>query len=256
MSRSTAQAFIRPGQSRPLIYGHRGMRGAPENTLPAFALALDAGADGIELDVRVCKSGEVVVMHDPDLVRMAGLDQQVADLTWSELRRVELFDPRSASGQASTTPATTPLLRDVLDYVLGRGALLNVEIKSDVPDLDVVVNAVASDLNARSKYERERLLVSSFHPLALLGFRAHAPDIALGFLLGEEQYEAYAPRLPSYGEHPRASLCTAEALARYRTRAEFINVWTVNNAEQARSLAALGVDGLITDVSDRLRALF
>jgi glycerophosphoryl diester phosphodiesterase len=259
--------FSREAGKRPLIYGHRGMRGAPENTLPAFALALDAGADGIELDVRTCRSGEVVVMHDPDLVRMAGVDANVADLDFRELAAIELREPppetdasaqdkHAARASARLITSKAPLLNDVLDFALGRSAIVNVEIKSDVPDLEAVTAAVARELAARTEKERERILVSSFHPLVLLGVRAQAPDLSLAFLLGEEQYEMYAPKLTNYGEHPRASFCTQDTLVRYRTRASFINVWTVNSVERAKRLAALDIDGIITDVADRMLDAF
>jgi glycerophosphoryl diester phosphodiesterase len=85
--------FRRAPGAPPLVYGHRGVRGdAPENTMAAFSMAADAGAVGVELDVRSCQSGELVVCHDPTLERVSqGHDvRNVADLHYAELRQVSL----------------------------------------------------------------------------------------------------------------------------------------------------------------------
>src|SRR5437899_2504336 len=88
-----AASFRRRDGAPPLIFGHRGVRGeAPENTMAAFELAAASGADGVELDVRLCRSGEVVVCHDPTLARATGGkdERAVADLDLAELRRADV----------------------------------------------------------------------------------------------------------------------------------------------------------------------
>jgi glycerophosphoryl diester phosphodiesterase len=231
-----AALLRRPG-TRPFVYGHRGQRGVPENTLLAFERALCAGADGVELDVRVCASGELVVMHDPDLRRMAGLPDAIAQLPYTALARIDL-------GQG----ATVPLLRDVLQLMASRSALLNVEIKHDVPDLARSVQATAQELLAASPEQQARSVVSSFDAGALAMFRQQAPGLAVAFLYASAEQEAQAPALPSaYGEHPRRTLVDAALLARVRRRASFVNVWTVNEPAEAQRLAELGVDGVISD---------
>src|SRR6266536_5012531 len=103
-----AGSFRRPEGAPPRVFGHRGVRGAaPENTMMAFELAADSGAQGVELDVRVCRSGELIVCHDPTLERVTGGRdaRSVADLEWSLLSRVDV-----GSGQ------TMPLLGEVLGW--------------------------------------------------------------------------------------------------------------------------------------------
>lgn len=236
-------AFVRAPGAPPWVYGHRGMRGAPENTLPAFERALEVGADGVELDVRLCKSGEVVVMHDVDLQRMAARADRIAELDYATLRGIDL-----GAG------ATTPLLRDVLELVLRRGKRVNVEIKADVPDLRALALATAQELLARSKAERALVLVSSFEAGALRMLQEAAPGVAVGFLFANAEQEANAPELRNYGEHPRFSYVTKQSLQGFAERAGFVNVWTVNDAAEARRLSALGVDGIISDVPDLIRA--
>src|SRR5690606_886895 len=102
-----------------LVYAHRGAnRRAPENTLRAFALAVEEGADGVELDVRTCASGEVVVAHDAHLGRVGERAAWIAMLPWERVREV-----RVGEGER------VPLLDEAIDLVVGAGLRLNVEVK-------------------------------------------------------------------------------------------------------------------------------
>jgi glycerophosphoryl diester phosphodiesterase len=238
-TQSPTAAFVREAGTRPWVYGHRGMRGAPENTLPAFERALAHGADGVELDVRQCKSGEVVVFHDPDLRRMALRDDRIADLDLATLQRIDLGDG-----------AKTPLLRAVLDLVLGQGKRVNVEIKGDVPDLPALCRATADVLRALGEDTRVRVVVSSFDPRAPTLVQAELPSLAVAFLYEHTADIKYRPALPHYGEHPKHTLLDAASITEMRKRASFVNTWTVNDPAQAKRIAALGVDAIITDVVD------
>src|SRR5579883_1539099 len=96
----------------PLIIAHRGAHHATlvENTLPAFLAARDQKAHGIELDVQLCKTGEPVVFHDPDLARLAGRAAYIGDLALAELRQIELFN----QGRISTLDEVLGALPDLL----------------------------------------------------------------------------------------------------------------------------------------------
>src|SRR4051812_24755536 len=136
---------------RPMIIAHRGASADEvENTLAAFKRAREQGADGVELDVMRCNSGEVVVFHDDDLRRLAHRDGNIRDLHWDELSKVDL------SGQR------IPLLSQVLEE-LGPLAV-NIELKSH-PDwkrrlFDDGVAAAVAGLIRRHGLE-DRALVSS-----------------------------------------------------------------------------------------------
>lgn len=233
-----ATRFLRAVQARPFVYGHRGApKLMPENTLGGFALALDQGADGVELDVRVCGSGEVVVIHDRDLVRVANDAGVVAALSLAELRRCDL-----GHGQRVST------LDEAIDLVRGRDRVVNIEVKSDVPDQDALCEAVADCLHARSDRDRERLFLSTFHPAIVHGLRHHRVTIPLGFLF-EDLNVGYAgvDALQPDGVHPDRLLTVQSDVETWRGAGRFVNVWTVNDAARAQELAAWGVDGLITD---------
>jgi glycerophosphoryl diester phosphodiesterase len=238
-------AFRRPHGAPPHVYGHRGVRGeAPENTMAAFELAAASGADGVELDVRLCRSGELVVCHDVDLRRLTrGREpRRVADLDLLELSRVDL-----GGGQS------VPLLSDVLDWAKSRALRVNVEMKRDVPDRRAVVDATARSLETRS---RPPVLVSSFDPWMLAYLRWRRPSVPLGYLFGSEHaltrsgWAAGALRVSAV--HPERTEVDATRCRAWKESGRIVNVWTVNDAAEARALAALGVDAIITDMPRRI----
>src|SRR5512133_799359 len=113
-------------EGRPLVLGHRGASAeAPENTLAAFRLAMEQGADGFELDVRRCATGEVVIVHDEDLSRVAGAPLRVRDTPLAALRS---FDVGAWKGEGFRGERI-PLLSEVLEAL--PAAVVNVELKSE-----------------------------------------------------------------------------------------------------------------------------
>src|SRR5512138_1617646 len=123
MARTVPPAPRVPG--RPLVLGHRGASAdAPENTLAAFRLALAQGADGVELDVWRCATGEVVVAHDEDARRVAGVDLRIRDAPLAALRALDVgaWKGDRFGGER------IPLLAEVLEAL--PGAVVNVELKA------------------------------------------------------------------------------------------------------------------------------
>jgi glycerophosphoryl diester phosphodiesterase len=230
----SASAFARQQRVRPLVYGHRGTRrGAPENTLLAMRRALEQGADGVELDVRLCKSGEVIVLHDPDLQRVAGAAVVAAEATLGELLQHDL-------GQGQRVP----LLDQALELVLGAGRVLNVELKDDVPEPEALAAAVAERLLAQRPKARQRVLCSSFSAELCQALRAALTSASVALLFARERKR---PPMGSLAVHPQHALADAESIAQWHSQGLLVNAWTVNDAESARALAQAGIDGIITD---------
>ncbi len=234
--------FCRRKGARPLVLGHRGARQrAPENTLAAFALALDEGADGVELDVRLDGSGDVVVLHDRTLTRVSagGDPRDVETLSSAELGAVDLAD-----GQR------VPRLAEVLAWAARRGALVNVELKQDVSDRALLVARVSALLRAASS-ARPRVLCSSFHPGMVQRIARRLPAVPAALLVENPTpgaiRSAYWRALGARGLNPAARATTPALVAAVQARGDRVCVWTVNDGERARALAGLGVDGLITD---------
>ena len=240
---------------RPLVLGHRGASSAhPENTLRAFREALREGADGIELDVMRCATGELVVVHDDDLGRVigekAGSGPQIRTSSFSELRAHDV-----GLGER------VPLLSEVFEE-LGPDALINIELKS--PDVktaeehakllrnDGLAEAVA-DLLQRAPRPAGTTLVSSFDPMQLLRFRKRAPaGPPLGFLFHREEArplrEAWIePLLPVAAMHPDAGLVDAVSMRHWRSRGHAVHVWTVDDPREVALMVTLGVDAIITN---------
>lgn len=152
---------------RSTKYAHRGLHGegASENSLTAFRRAVELGF-GIELDVRLSSDGELVVHHDDTLLRVAGIDKRVSELSAGELREVKLGD----------TDDYVPTFREVLELVRGRVPLL-IEIKM-APGEDATAERFLLEIEGYSG----DYIVESFNPKALAIVRRARPDILLGFL--------------------------------------------------------------------------
>jgi glycerophosphoryl diester phosphodiesterase len=229
--------------SSPLVVGHRGGRGEgwpPENTLASFGQARAQGARAIELDVRTCATGGVVVFHDETLARMtSGRDsRRVSDVPEDELLRIGL-------GQGATIPS----LREVLAWARRESVAVNVEMKHDVP----ARRPLARDTVAIAAASGADVILSSFDPLLLALAAAHAPSVPRALLTERDHgrlagalQEAMRPALVA-AIHLERTQADPGALARFRRRGLRVGAWTVNDTAEARELVRLGAASIITD---------
>ncbi len=236
---------------RPLVLGHRGSSAeAPENTLAAFARALATGADGFELDVWRCRSGEAVVVHDADLARTGQSPLRVADATLARLRELDVGRWRGEAFAGERVPT----LDDVLDAF--PEALVNVELKGGrVPDAGLAV----ATLRAIRQFRAEpRVVVSSFSALLLSAFRALAPDVATGFLVdrGALSWARAGLVLRAVGPsalHLAREHATPARVGDLRRRGVPVLVWTVDDPAEVERLAAMGVAAIVSNDPGRAR---
>lgn len=233
----------RPHGEAPRVFGHRGVRGhRPENTMSAFEQAAVEGAHGVELDVRLCGSGEVIVLHDRKLDRVSGGRElrDVERLTWDQLQHVDVGD-----GQR------VPLLEEVLQFARRHGLRVNVELKHDVSSRPRLVQAVITVLRQFADAP-EFVILSSFDPSLVRALSVLRSDVACAWLVHHQQrFVRSAPGFRLLGAcavHPERTLVTAERMRRWQRSQAIVNVWTVNDPEEAMRLAALGVDCIISDV--------
>ncbi len=239
-------------EGRILNWAHRGASGhAPQNTLAAFTLAAEMGADGIELDVHLSSDGEAVVIHDDTLDATTDGHGRVSALSLLELKALD------AGGWFSGQFAgeRIPTLQEVFEAV-GQRLLVNVEIKVEAGhhplDQETEVVRLIEDHQMV-----DRVIVSSFSPASLRRVRKLNPHIALGFLYGRPE-PALLPRVLGWlgvsheALHPGIGLVDARYVARARRWGKRINVWTVNEASDMRRMRDLGVDGIITNYPDVL----
>lgn len=155
-----------------VLYAHRGLfdnqTDAPENSLPAFRKAVEAGY-GIEFDVQLSKDGIPVVFHDANLKRMCGIDGSVWEYDLEELQQMKL----------AGSDATIPTFEEVLKVIDGKVPLI-IEYK-----LDVAQTKVCELTNEMLSHYKGVYCIECFHPLALIWYRKHRPDIVRGQLCME-----------------------------------------------------------------------
>ena len=225
---------------RPLILGHRGASAtAPENTLAAFSRALAEGADGVELDVWRCATGEVVVIHDGDTARTCGERLRVAESPLAALRRLDAGAWKGARFRGERIPLLSEVLEALPD------AVVNVELKGRDRALAGAVARLVAEAGAGA-----RTLVSSFDFALVAAFRAAAPRVATGLLFAPAWHRPLrvplaAAWLRPSALHPDLRLCSPRRLAAWRAAGRAVNVWTVDEPDEVRRLARAGVAGLV-----------
>jgi glycerophosphoryl diester phosphodiesterase len=241
-------------RDRPLNFAHQGAcREAPANTLAAFLLAVELGADGIEFDVHLSSDGEVVVIHDFGVDATTDGQGLVRDKTLLTLKRLDAgswFDP-AFSGER------IPTLGEVID-VVGQRLLLNIELKTAGLRGEGLAEAVVQMVEGN--HLLERVVISSFNPLSLWRVRRLNPSIPIGLL--------YAPDLPFFLRRPWFRyLLRPEALHPYYTMVDDdymrwargqgyrVHTWTVDEPGEMWQLVRRGVDLIITNRPDLLTDL-
>jgi len=215
-----------------LILGHRGApREATENTLRSFHLAIDHGADGVELDVQRSRDGVPVVIHDATLDRTTTAAGRVADLHWPAIQRV--------------TGALVPSLEQACAWAAAAGAWLNVELKAAGVEEEVVRVIRSAGLGPR-------VILSSFHPEILARLGDEGGEFRR-FLLTESWgigVAAEAARVQAAGVCLKDEAAAPTALQDLARLGYAAVVWTVNDRDRVLALLEAGVAGIITDLPE------
>lgn len=229
------------------VIGHRGAPAlALENTLPSFEAALEAGADGVELDVRLTLDGRLVLSHDDDVERTAGRPGRISAMTFEEVRALDL------GGGVGV-----PTFEEVLALVAGRTALV-VEVKGwfegdAYRPAAEVAEAVAPLLDGV-----EPLVVSSFDPPALARFRQLLPGVrtAIASYRAFEADWALGQAIEGGWDelHVPEEKIDAGFVERAHGAGREVLGWVVDDPERARALRDAGADGIFTDDPGAMRA--
>jgi glycerophosphoryl diester phosphodiesterase len=206
-----------------LLLGHRGARlYAPENTIPAFDLALKHGVDGFEFDVRCTRSKESIVCHDRKVNRMA-----VRTRTLEQIHAKCSIDGKP------------PCLEDVLE-LYSRKAFLNIEVK--VRGMELVV------LEAVKRFPPKRgYFISSFLPSVVRKLRALDSSLVLGAISKSYWHLRRWKALPVSYVVPHFGLLTPKLVQELHNAGKTVITWTVNDPSKMLEAAAMGVDGIISD---------
>ncbi|HUF00197.1 MAG TPA: glycerophosphodiester phosphodiesterase family protein, partial [Anaerolineales bacterium] len=231
---------------QPVIFAHRGASAhAPENTLAAFELALAQNADAIELDVKLSADGHVVVIHDPTVDRTTGSHGRVKDLSLTQMRSLDagrFFSEKYRGEQI-------PTLEEVFEAV-GKRTFINVELTNYNTPRDQLVETVCMLV---TKFGLQKhVMFSSFFALNLSKARAYLPGVPRGLLAFNGFLGAWARSFGfAFGRyqalHPFLKDVTSQQVQRVHRLNRRIHVWTVNAADDMRSLFHWGVDAIFTD---------
>jgi glycerophosphoryl diester phosphodiesterase len=226
-----------------LTIAHRGAHtAAPENTLEAFKAAIALGMDGVELDVHLAATGEVVVLHDDTVNRTTNGRGKVAEIGWDALKILRVGGSR------------IPRLEEALE-VIGTDRYCFVEVKAGaaaVPAARIIHQQVAKGWDA------SKLFLISFQHAALLEALQAVPQTAIGAsfeVLAEDSIEHAAiwgatAVLPHYRASTLARVAEAHRLGLK------VIPWTVNSLHRMAILEKAGVDGIISDYPQRLKYVF
>ncbi len=229
------------------VWAHRGASGyAPENTIPAFELALAQGAGGVEFDVQLSADGHPVVIHDESLNRTTAGHGDVAELTLAQIQQYDASDDKDGySG------VRVPSLDETLAFLAPTGSHINIELKNsqvDYPGLEQAVLALVERHQIR-----DRLTISSFNQHSLRRVRQLDATVRLGMLYTDPFYRPWkhAKKLGVQAVHPPLYDATAKLLRKCAERSLGSAIWTVNDADDIQRMARYGANAIITDYPDQ-----
>jgi glycerophosphoryl diester phosphodiesterase len=243
----------------PVNVAHRGASTlAPENTIEAFRLAVEAGAGGLELDVHMTRDGHIVVIHDATVDRTTNGSGAVSEMTLDELRRFDAGHNFSPDG-GSTRPyrgrgVWVPTLGEVLEEF--PGVAVNIEIKAGTPGIEETVLGILRDANALGR----ALVVSTPHAIVKRFRKISSGHISTGasrweigvfYILSRLRLERLVR--PAYDAlqvpllHRGILVVTPRFIRAAQARGVRVDVWTINQAEEMRRLLDLGIDVIMTD---------
>ncbi|MBE3554432.1 MAG: glycerophosphodiester phosphodiesterase [Thermicanus sp.] len=237
---------------RPLIFAHRGASGdAPENTMTAFRLALEQGADGIELDVQRTADRKLVVIHDETLERTTDGKGLVATKTYKELSQMNAA-AHFGNGYGGEP---IPLLEEVLAWIAPTSLLLNIELKNGILPYEGMEEEVVELV--RHYGLNNRVILSSFNHYSLVTLGRIAPEMERAILYVAGLYEPweYAGRVGATSLHPYFYNAVQEIIQGTKRAGMKIRPWTVDREGDLSRMISLGVDGIITNYPARTKKI-
>lgn len=221
------------------VTAHRGYSAVyPENTIPAFKGAIQVGADWAELDVQQTADGEVIVMHDSNLKRTTGLDKEVWQVTWDEIKDLDngsWFDKKYQT-------VRIPTLEEVLKVCRGK-IHLNIEIKPSGHDKDLE-EQVAKLL--KKYHMRDTCVVSSLKYDSLRKIKQADDSIETAYITSVS-YGNFTDLEYADGYSVESTLLSKGFVNKAQKAGKQIYVWTVNSEERLENVVGMGIDNVITD---------
>lgn len=221
------------------VSAHRGSsKEAPENTMAAFKKAIEDRADFIELDVQETSDGHIIVMHDSNVLRTTGVDRNVWEMTFLDIRNLDAgsyFSPEFAGEQV-------PSLEEVLKLAKGK-IKLNIEIKPSGHDKDLT--KILSEMIDEYNFEKD-CVITSYDYTSLREIKKINPDIQVGYIVALAYGDFYNMDDIDFFSM-NASFLSKITVDTIHNSGKEVYAWTVNNPDSVKNLANKGVDNIITD---------
>ena len=221
------------------VMAHRGASTeAPENTMAAFQKAIDDMADYIELDVQLTNNGEVIVMHDSNAYRTTGVDANIVNMTYKEVKTLDAGSWFSDEYVGENVPS----LKEVLELTQGK-IKLNIELKPADNGTALVKNTV----RIIEKYNMVNdCVITSFSESALKAVKTYNQEIKVGYILSAAYGDFYDMKNVDFFS-VNAAFLSKRTIDAIHNSGKRVYAWTVNNKESIKNLTNKGVDGIITD---------
>lgn len=221
------------------VMAHRGASTeAPENTMAAFQKAIDDMADYIELDVQLTNNGEVIVMHDSNAYRTTGVDANIVNMTYKEVKTLDAGSWFSDEYVGENVPS----LKEVLELTQGK-IKLNIELKPADNGTALAKNTV----RIIEKYNMVNdCVITSFSESALKAVKIYNQEIKVGYILSAAYGDFYDMKNVDFFS-VNAAFLSKRTIDAIHNSGKRVYAWTVNNKESIKNLTNKGVDGIITD---------
>lgn len=240
----------------PLIVAHRGASAeAPENTLPAFNLAWDQGADAIEGDFHLTKDGQIVCLHDPNTKKVSGVELSAKDSTLEELQKLDVGSFHSAPFKDTRMPTLQEVMATVPD-----GKKIYIEIKCGPSIVPTLLEEIE-----KSGLKRDQIVVISFNADVIKAIEAEAPFYKTCLLISIKKDDAgtLTPDFPtiltrlkdSQADGLSASFThlTEDMIRSVKEEGREIHTWTVDGPAAAKQLSDWGIQSITTNVPGVIR---
>jgi glycerophosphoryl diester phosphodiesterase len=238
---------------KPLVWAHRGASCiAPENTIEAFSLARDMGADGIELDVHLSKDGELVVAHDETVDRCSSGTGRIIDMTLGEIKRLDFSNHKAGYGGVKA-----PALAEVFELIKPTNMTINIELKTGIVIYEGIETQCAK--LAREAGMEDRVFYSSFNHYSLMQLKSVEQGARIAPLYTEALVEPwqYAVRIGAWAVHPfYPTMATPDMMTKLAENGVLCNPWTVDDEQALTWMAKLGVNAVITNKPDLAARVF
>ncbi len=226
-------------------YAHRGASEySPENTISAFALGLEQGANGIETDVRISSDGVLYLFHDEELDRVTDSSGPVKNLSFEELRRVKVF-----GASRSFAPDKIPSLAEFLNFVKGKDVQLAIEIKQEGIEERLIKAIAPHDIS-------QRAVITSFH-FSSIEKVSNLGGFRVGYLVRELSDEV-TRRLSSINGYqicPNVRDISKDSVERLKGKGFSVRAWGIKTLQEMERAYHSGVDGMTVNFPDKLHRL-